>query len=366
MIIEDVVKFLDEIAPRSFAENWDNVGLIIGDKKKEISSVLVCLEVTPEVVEEAISTEANLIVSHHPFIFKPMNKIISQDIKGKMIYSLIQNGISVYSMHTNFDVAEGGLNETLANKLDLTQIKTIKPHIKNKLYKLVVFVPSEHVDRVREAVLGAGAGWIGNYSNCSFGVVGTGTFMPMEGTNPYIGEKGQLENVKEIRLETIVTEANMGKVIETMINVHPYEEVAYDVYEVMQTNKEFGYAKIGMTKQETDFKQFINVVKEALTVESIRVIGDTNKVIKKVAVFCGAFDGDFEYVKRSGADVLVTGDVKYHTAVDIIQNGLLVIDAGHFNTEKIFVDRLLELLTDKFIELKVEKSMLEKDPFQVL
>ncbi|HOM03833.1 MAG TPA: Nif3-like dinuclear metal center hexameric protein [Acetivibrio sp.] len=360
----EIIKYMEELAPNSLAEDYDNVGLLVGSRESIVERILVCLDVTSKIVDEAIAKKADLIVSHHPVIFKGLKRINEDDPKGSIIYRLIKNSIGVYSAHTNLDVACGGVNDYLSSVLGLTKIANLKDYRAEKLYKIVVFVPHESVDSVRDAMSRAGAGWIGNYSDCSFMTAGTGTFRPLEGTNPYIGTTGNLEKVDEYRLETIVSQKDLKKAIEAMVKAHPYEEVAYDIYPLEIKGRQYGMGNVGALDIPKSLEEFVAVVKEKLGVKNVRVIGGINREIKKVAVFCGSFDREVMEAAKSKADVLVTGDVKYHDAVDMLEMEMCVIDAGHFNTERIIADRLFELIKENFPQIEVMKSNMEEDPFK--
>ena len=360
----EIIDYLEEIAPTDLAMDFDNVGLLIGNRNASIKRVLICLEVTSEVVEEAINEKIDLIVSHHPVIFQALRRINEHEPKGRIIYKLIKNDIGVYSAHTNLDVTHGGLNNQLASIIGLRDIENLVTYKREKLYKVVVFVPINAVDAVRSAMSRAGAGYIGNYGDCSFMVEGIGTFTPYEGTNPYIGTEGRLEKVEEYRLETIVPEGMLKRVLESMKSVHPYEEVAYDVYRLDMAGREYGMGNIGELDRPETLEAFINRVKQKLSVGSIRVSGKISKEIKNVAVFCGSFDRGILGAVKSKADVLLTGDVKYHDAVDMREMGICAIDAGHFNTERIITPVLKKLLSDKFPDVETIVSDVERDPFK--
>ena len=363
IILSDIIQFMEKLAPPWLAEDWDNVGLLLGSKKQEIKRVITCLDVTSKVVDEAIEKKADLIVSHHPFIFKGMKRIIPEDIKGEQVYKLIRNNIAVYSAHTNLDMAQGGLNEYLASVLGLANVRGLKRHVAEKMFKLVVFVPEESVDQVRNALSAAGTGWIGNYSDCSFMASGIGTFKPLEGTNPYIGEKDRLEKVKEYRLETVVPQSRLNTALEAMRKAHPYEEVAYDLYRLEKPFKEYSLGSLGVLETPQSLQEFILTVKRSLGIDTVKLIGSVKGNIQKVAVFCGSFDNEFiPIVQNSGADVLVTGDVKHHDALDMAEMGLCVIDAGHYGTERVIVPKLAEWLKQSFVELEVEWNTVEVDP----
>lgn len=366
MKCSDLIKFMEELAPPHLAEDWDNVGLMVGSREDTVKGVMVCLDVTPEVIEAAEAAGANLIISHHPFIFKGLKRINGEDLKGKMIMDLIKKGINVYSAHTNLDVTDGGINQYLSGLLGLSNIKNLKKYKAERLLKLVVFVPKDSLDIVREAMGKAGAGWIGNYSDCSFTTEGIGTFRPQEGTNPYIGTQGELEKVEECRIETVASEKIIQRVISAIKSVHPYEEVAYDLYPLELSGKEFGLGCVGELSGTMSAKAFAEVVKTKLNTKNVRVIGNFDKDIKKVAVFCGSFDREIMELAKAQADVLVTGDVKYHDAMDMLQMGMCVIDAGHFGTERIIVPRLVELLKQRFGKLEVVGNNVEADPFNYI
>lgn len=362
--ISDIIRYMEELAPANLAEDYDNVGLLIGNRGSKVNRILVCLDVSSKVVDEAVEKNVDLIVSHHPAIFKGIKRINEDDAKGSIIYKLIKNNIGVYSAHTNLDVAHGGVNNYLSSLLGLTEIRNLVGYKSEKLFKIVVFVPVESVDSVRDSMSRAGAGWIGNYSDCSFMTKGVGTFMPLEGTNPYIGTRGKLEKVDEYRLETVVSKDNLQRVIEAMIHAHPYEEVAYDVYPLEINGREYGMGNVGVLDKSITLESFINLVKERLNIKNVRLIGSTEKEIKKVAVFCGSFDNRVAWAAKLQADVLVTGDVKYHDAMDMTEMGMCVIDAGHFNTERIIVPRLVQLLSDRFSDIEVMGNDVEEDPFK--
>lgn len=361
----EIVKAIEEYAPVQLAEGWDNVGLILGSLKKEIRKVMVCLDVTSKVADDAIKEKVDLIISHHPMIFEGIKSINSDDAKGRLLYRLIQNDISVYSAHTNLDVASGGVNDCLAGELGLMNIKHLNEYKEEKAYKIAVFVPEDSIDHVRNAMCNAGAGWIGNYSDCTFMTKGTGTFRPLEGTNPHIGTQDVLEHVSEYRLETIVSKDKLKNVLEAMHRVHPYEEVAYDLYRLEINGAEYGLGKVGHLEKPQSFKSFIEWVKKRLGIPHVRVIGELSRDVRKVAVFCGSFDGNWTGFLKSGADVLITGDIKYHTAQDALEMGLCVIDAGHFNTEVLIRKKLTEFIKDKFPDIDVICNNVESDPFKI-
>src|SRR5699024_1385996 len=264
---KNIIRELEKWAAKSLAYDWDPIGLQVGSLKDETKRVLVTLDVYEEVVDEAIEEGANLIIAHHPLLFNPLKTIDFTTSKGKIVQKLIKHDITVYAIHTNLDIAENGVNDMLADKLRLNDVKPFIPFSNEKLYKLIVFVPVDYVDDLRNAMSEAGAGHIGNYSHCTYQSPGKGTFKPLEGTNPFIGEKGTLEYVDEYKLETIVPESVLSKVLQAMEQSHPYEEVAYDLYELAQKGKQYGLGPIGTLDEKKTLREFIDQVKEAFNLD---------------------------------------------------------------------------------------------------
>lgn len=362
----EIVNYMEQFAPNRLAQSWDNTGLLLGDPGREIKRILVALDATPEVVDEAIEIGAELIITHHPLIFKQVNRITRDTPLGDCIFRLIQNNISLYSAHTNLDVAKGGVNDVLASILGLEDIKVLQPISFEPLKKIAVFVPIDHVDTVREAMSRVGAGFIGNYSDCSFITKGIGMFKPLEGANPFIGQKSVLEKVKECKIETVVQESSLKKVIEAMLNAHPYEEVAYDVYNIENSKQEYGFARIGIIKEIVDFKTFAAAVKKLLKADSVKLVGNKNGKIKTVVVSSGSYSNIAQAAKAKGADVIVTGDLKYHDAREIADLGLCAIDAGHFATENVIVPIIAEYILGLNLGLEVIQSQKSEDIFKGL
>ncbi|MFC2138610.1 Nif3-like dinuclear metal center hexameric protein, partial [Bacteroidota bacterium] len=269
MQIKDVISVIEEFAPLSFQEDYDNSGLQIGDVSNEIKSVLITVDITEEIIDEAINLEANLIISHHPLIFSGIKKITAQNSTEKAIIKAIQNNISIYSAHTNIDNIENGVNGIIANKIGLLNQKILQPK-RNALSKLVTFVPIDHIDKVREAVFVAGAGNIGNYDSCSFNIEGTGTFKGNEDTNPFVGNKGELHKEKEIRFESIFPNYLKNKIINSLIKAHPYEEVAYDIYPLTNLYSQVGSGIIGELENEINEVDFLNKIKNIFNSGCIR------------------------------------------------------------------------------------------------
>ncbi len=365
MKLKSLIKKIEAKYPTNLAYDWDNVGLLVGDAEEEIDKVLVCLEANEAIVEEAINNNVNLIVTHHPFIFGKMRKITTSDFKGKLIHKLIKNNIAVYSMHTNFDIAFDGLNDYFMEVMGFEDSKILDVTNTETLYKIVVYVPKTHEDKVREALGKSGAGHIGNYSDCTFNTDGKGTFRPLEGTNPFIGEFDKLEVVDEVKIETIVPQRILGGVISAMIKAHPYEEVAYDLYKLENKGSAVGLGRIAALKESMSLKELSMMIKEKLNMDALRVVGSLDTNIKKVAVVTGSGADLAKKAQRSGADVLITGDVKYHDAQDAIDAGMCIIDCNHFESEDIFKDVMKRFLND-IDDVSVIKSRVNINPFSIL
>lgn len=365
MKLKSLIKKIEAKYPTNLAYDWDNVGLLVGDAEEEIDKVLVCLEANEAIVEEAINNNVNLIVTHHPFIFGKMRKITTSDFKGKLIHKLIKNNIAVYSMHTNFDIAFDGLNDYFMEVMGFENSKILDVTNTETLYKIVVYVPKTHEDKVREALGKSGAGHIGNYSDCTFNTDGKGTFRPLEGTNPFIGELDKLEVVDEVKIETIVPQRILGGVISAMIKAHPYEEVAYDLYKLENKGSAVGLGRIAALKESMSLKELSMMIKEKLNMDALRVVGSLDTNIKKVAVVTGSGADLAKKAQRSGADVLITGDVKYHDAQDAIDAGMCIIDCNHFESEDIFKDVMKRFLND-IDDVSVIKSRVNINPFSIL
>lgn len=361
-----IIELFEQFSPKHYAMEGDPIGLHIGSLNKPVSKVMIALDVLEEVVDEAIEKGVELIIAHHPLIYRPLKKIDTTSAAGRIVEKLIKHDIAVYAAHTNLDVAKGGVNDLLAAALQLEKTEVLVPTYKVALKKLVVFVPREAEEKVREALGKAGAGAIGNYSSCSFSAEGTGRFLPQEGSEPTIGQVGQLEAVSEVRIETIFPETIEKKVLSAMLKAHPYEEVAYDMYSLDNQGEVLGLGKIGSLAHEMTLEEFAEHVKKRLDVERVRVVGDLNTKVKKVAVLGGDGNKYFHSAKFKGADVYVTGDMYYHTAHDAMMLGLNIVDPGH-NVEKVMKQGVAAVLTEMCLDRKLAvefiPSSLNTDPF---
>lgn len=362
----DIVRIIETWAPPRLAESDDPVGLQLGTLAKPVRKAMVALEVTPGVADEAAHAGADLIVVHHPLFFRPVPHLRTDTPFGRMCETLLRREIAVYAAHTNFDAADGGMNDLMALALGLERTRPLVVSHTERLKKLVVFVPETHHGAVLDAMFASGAGWIGNYSHCSFNVEGVGTFLPGEGTSPFVGEQGKLERVREIRVETVVPEPSLERVVRAMLDAHPYEEVAYDVYPLDVKGRESGLGRVGRLAEEESLAAFAERVKRAFGVSHVRVVGDPDRPVRTVAVLGGAGRRYARQAAASGADVYVTGDVDYHTAREAEAVGLAIVDPGHWAESMMvrpFAERLGRALRDAGFATEVVASEAARDPF---
>ena len=364
MTVREITSYLEQIAPLSLQESYDNSGLIIGSNSQQIDKALITIDITEDIVKEAIENNCNLIISHHPIIFKALKKIDHQSAIGSIITKLIKADIAVYTMHTNLDNMLDGVNGMLAQKLGLSNLQILSPK-KNTLNKLIVFCPTDYVNDVQQAIFTAGAGNIGNYSSSSFNSKGYGTFTALEGANPFVGDIGKLHNEEEVKIESIVPSYLINKVIAAMITAHPYEEVAYDIYPLLNKQINIGSGIIGELKQETEIREFLNNMKEQLGASFVRHSQLLEKKVKKIAICGGSGSFLIHDAYRVGADVFITGDVKYHDFFE--HNGeMTIVDAGHFETEQFTKELIYSKLIRKFPNFALQISKARTNPIYFL
>jgi dinuclear metal center YbgI/SA1388 family protein len=366
--VQDITGLLNRLYPPQFAEDWDNVGLQVGDPQSAVEKILVCLDPTRAALEQAAADSAQLVISHHPLIFRPLKSLTPTDSTGQLIWQAARAGIAVASVHTNLDRARPGLNDWLAAKLQLSDYVPLQFGQGQELFKLVVFVPETHLDQVAEALFGAGAGQIGNYDRCSFRTAGTGTFRAGSGSEPFIGRQGEMSSVDEIRFEALVPTERLARVTQKLLKAHPYEEVAYDLLPLANRREDIGLGRIGRLAQPVALEAFAGQVKGALGCNALRWVGEPARPVSKVALCGGSGASLLADAVRQGADVLVTGDVKYHDAKIAQDLKIGLIDAGHFATEHLMVEQLAATLQQAVAErswsLEVVPMTGESDPFQ--
>jgi len=349
--VRDVCRAVEELAPLALAYAWDKPGLRIGDPDAEVSHVLVALTVTRAAYERARAVGAQMIVSHHPPLWEPLATLRTDDPAVRLLVDLAHDGIACYAAHTNLDLAPGGVNDALAARLGLANRRPLLPAPQGAQVKLVTFVPESHLAAVRDAVCAAGAGVIGEYTHCSFSAPGTGTFLPGEAAQPFSGEKHRVNEEPERRFETLVQKARLPRVLEALFGAHPYEEPAYDVVPLENTDRSIGLGVRGELAEPLALDRFAAAVRAALELDHVRVAGDPARSVRSVAVIGGAGGGEAARVPRD-VDVLVTGDVGYHAAVDAVERGLALIDAGHDGTERGIVSELARYLSLKLPPLQ--------------
>ncbi len=342
--VKDIIAIMEKNYPLRLAEEWDNVGLQTGSREKEVRKIAIALDLDEQTAEEAIKLKSDLIITHHPFFFKAIKNIDYNEPDGRLLKSIIVSDVAVYSAHTNLDAAAAGMNQVLAEKLGLKNIQPLYTSCEDRLVKLAVFVPFTHIEQVREAIHQAGAGHIGNYSDCSFRTPGMGTFLPLEGTHPFLGTERMLETAEEYRLETIAYEHDINRIVKAMIEAHPYEEAAYDIYPLFNQGKIYSIGRKGLWPAPVDLRTCVELVKAGLDLDIVKVAGNLKKEIRRVAVIGGAGVSLLNKIVNQDIDLLITGDVKYHEAQEAIRSGLAVIDAGHQETEQIIVPYLKSLL----------------------
>jgi len=364
MRIKDIVKPLEEIAPVCLQESYDNSGLQIGYPDQEADKVLITLDITDEVVEEAIQKGCKLIISHHPLIFTGLKKITGKNYTERLVSKIIKNDIAVYAAHTNLDNAAQGINEILGKKLGLINLKILHPK-KDLLRKLVTFCPTEHAEKVRTALFTAGAGHIGNYDSCSFNTPGTGSFRGLENSNPFTGETGKLHFENEIRIETIYPIYKEQDILKALFSSHPYEEVAYDIYPLNNTFCRVGAGMIGELEREADEIEFLKIIKKTIGAKIIRHSGLTGNKIRKVALCGGSGSFLIPEAVKAGADVYITGDIKYHDFFDA-EKKILIADAGHFETEQFAKELIYSILIKNFPTFAVLISEINTNPISYL
>ena len=354
--IGQITQQLDQWFPRHLAASWDNTGLLIGNKINPAKRVLCCLTVTLTVVDEAIEMGADLVISHHPVMFKAIQNLTYDSIEGKSLLGLCQNNIAVYSPHTSHDGAHGGINEQLANHLDLTNIRPLISTVGTRLAKLVVFVPSTHVDSLSHALFSKGAGNIGKYSACSFRSTGTGTFLGGLGTNPTIGTAGRAEIVDEIRLEVVISLSDQ-KIMESTIRAfHPYEEPAFDIYPLSAVSGQEGDGRIGALPAPESLGTVANRIASRLPYEAIQVMGSLDSPIRTIAIGCGAAGDWVKEAHKQGADLFLTGEMRYHDQLWAHQAGISIVVAGHHATEAGAIPVLAHRIRQAFSAVDVAVS----------
>jgi len=360
MKISDLTSAIEAFAPLQLQESYDNAGLIIGEPETEATGALIALEVTDEVISEAVALNFNLIVVHHPLIFKGLKQIGSNNLIGRLVKECIKNDIAVYAAHTNLDNVQAGVNQIICDRLGLKETTVLSPTIK-PLRKLAVFVPEKHADKLRQALHNAGSGHIGDYDSCSFNIQGQGTFRALDGADPFVGTIGQIHTENEIRIEVIYPFFKEKNILEAMRQNHPYQEVAFDIYQLLNDYDRIGAGMIGTLEAPESTVGFLKRLKRTFGSKCIRHTGMINEKVQKIAV-CGG-SGSFLIQKAiaAGADVFVTGDVKYHEFFEA-DGKIVIADIGHYESEQFTKELLMNILKKNFSTFAVQISAANTNP----
>ena len=361
-VIQDVINIIEDVAPLSLQESYDNAGLLVGDRNAVLKGVLLTLDVTESVVDEAISKNHNLIVAHHPIIFGGLKKLTGDDYVQRTVLKAIKNDIAIYAAHTNIDNVMNGVNGKIADKIGLINRSILKPK-SDVLLKLITFVPNIHLSYVRQALFDAGAGHIGNYDSCSYSSEGIGTFKASDDAKPYVGELNKLHSEAEIKLEVILPFYKKTAVVQALIDTHPYEEVAYDLIPLANNWDIVGSGMVGDLAEEMDEADFLKLLKSKFHLETIRHTAFLNKKIKRVALCGGAGSMFLKDALRHKADVYISGDFKYHEFFDA-DGKIIIADIGHYESEQFTKEVFYELITNKLPNFAVQISEINTNPIK--
>jgi len=364
MVIQDVINHLETLAPLPYAEDFDNAGLLVGNKNTKVSGVLVTLDTLESVVDEAIAKKCNLIVSFHPIIFKGLKSLTGKDYVERTVMKAIKNDIAIYAIHTALDNAIKGVNDIICNTLELENKKILIPQ-KGTIKKLTTYVPLGNANTLRSQLFKAGAGNIGNYDNCSFNAEGTGTYRGNENSNPTLGKKGELHEEKEVQISVTFNKHIESKLLKTLFEHHPYEEVAFEVATLDNYDQNIGMGMIGELKEIQDTIKFLTFVKEKMNVSVIKHSEISKDLIKKVAVLGGSGSFAISAAKRAGADILITADLKYHDFFSA-ENEIILADIGHYESEQFTKNFLVEYLSNKITNFAIVLSTTNTNPVKYL
>lgn len=373
--VASVAEYLDRFAPRHLAAEWDNVGLLLGESSAAVERIMTCLTVTPESAAEAIAGRANLIVTHHPILFRGAKRLTDATAEGRMLLGLVRAGVAVYSPHTAFDNTRGGINELLTHRLALTDVAPLRrpppssPPVPGGdegggQMKVVVFVPDKDLNRVADALFAAGAGRIGEYRECSFRLAGLGTFFGSDAANPTIGQKGRREEVNEWRLEAVCPAKGVEAVVAAIRRSHSYEEPAFDIYPLHAPSSGRGEGRLGVLPRSQPLSELAAAVKTALQASAVQIVGDLQRPVQRVAIACGAGGEMLSDAVRARADVFLTGEMRFHDYLRARAEGVALILPGHYASERCGIEELAEHLRLQFPQLHVWASEHETDPVQ--
>ncbi|SEL43190.1 Nif3-like dinuclear metal center hexameric protein [Parapedobacter koreensis] len=362
MYLQELTAYLESLAPLDYQEPYDNAGLLVGSPSKEVNLALVSLDCTEEVVDEAIGLGCDLIISHHPIVFKGLKRFNGNTYVERVVMKAIKHDIALYAIHTNLDNVKGGVNSKIAERLGLQNTAILSPK-SELLRKLSVFVPTSHAEPVRAALFAAGAGHIGNYDECSFNMTGYGTFRGNEETNPFVGSPGKQHREEEVRVEVIYPANRERKILLGLFEAHPYEEVAYDIYPLQNNHPQVGSGIIGQLERPLPELEFLRLLREQLSATVIRHTALLGTPVTRVAVCGGAGGFLLSQAIRSGADAFVTADYKYHEFFDA-EGKIVIADVGHFESEQFTQQLLLEIIRKKFPTFAVRLTEIDTNPIK--
>lgn len=364
MRIKDIIQIIEQLAPIPLQEDYDNSGVQVGDVSREAEGALLCIDVTENVVEEAISLGCNLIIAHHPLVFRAVKKITGQNYIERCLIKAIKNDIVVYAAHTNLDNATGGVNYRLAQMLGLQNVRILSPK-PDSLLKLVTFVPDSHTDNVRNALFKAGAGNIGDYDSCSYNISGEGSFRANENANPFVGKTGEIHFEKEIRIETILPKFKQDEVLRALLAVHPYEEPAYDFYPLANSWEQAGSGIVGSLAEPMSEQEFLYLLKDVFQLSTIQHTKMQNKEIRDVAICGGSGAFLIPNAIGYGADAFVTGEARYNDFYDVEDRILLAV-VGHYESEICTKDIFYDVISKKYSNFALHKSAFDSNPVKYL
>lgn len=364
MKIKEIVSALDRFAPLPLQDGFDNAGLQIGLTEAEATGALLCLDVTEAVLDEAIALGCNLVISHHPLIFKGYKSITGKDYVERCILKAIRNDMVLYAAHTNLDNAKGGVNNKIAEKIGLKHLQVLEPK-RNSLLKLVTFVPTEQAERVRKALFAAGCGNIGGYDSCSYNLKGEGTFRAGENTHPFCGSIGELHREEEVRIETILPSYKKGEVVRALLSAHPYEEPAFDLYPLENEWTQAGAGIVGELETPETGLEFLKRIKKIFEVECVKHNRLTGREIQKVALCGGAGAFLIPQAIRSGADIFITGEIKYHDYFGH-EDEILLAEIGHYESEQYTKEIFYSIIRDLFPNFALHLSKINTNPIKYL
>ena len=360
-----VVESIDAVVPLKLAQDWDNVGLLVGRPNRNVSRILLALDVTMDVVREARDFKAEMIVAYHPVIWDSL-KAVTAEGPSEVVYELARSDIAVFCVHTALDSVEGGVNDGLAEIVGIDGARPIGDYVEDPAgpwYKLVVFVPSESVSKVTDAIFRAGGGRMGNYSRCGFQAAGEGSFLPMENASPAVGRRGRQETVREIRFETVVEAGRLETVVASMLRAHPYEAPAYDVFRLQHSGERFGLGRMGRLRRPATVAAIMRRIKKGTGAAAVRIVGDVPPKVSAAAVCAGSCGRIINSVISAGCDLYVTGELKHHHALLARQSNLACICLGHGVSERFILKNLAALLRPRMPEVRFKVSDRDVEPF---